>query len=733
MSARVVWRFAPLLALAAVSCLCNSPYPKAEREANIVYTTFADEPRHLDPAQAYGGVAYGLICNILEPPFQYHLLKRPYTLEPLTAVAIPRPERRVVEWEGKKSEATVYTVRIKRGIRYQDHPCFVEANRHLGPRDVRGVRTVWDFERKATRELVARDFALAARRLADPRLTCPIIGTLKQNILGLAEYGEALEAALEAERRRRREAAGPLYNREEDERLNPIRLDYFAYPLPGFKVVDRYTFEVVLKQPYPQILYWMAMPFFAPVPPEALEFYSQRAVLERGIVFDRNPVGTGPYVLAEFDPTNQLVLERNPNFRGERYPDLPEPDPSDKAALAHYGEMKAAGMLEDAGKRMPMVDKVVFRREVEWIPRWTKFLQGYYDTSGISSDVFDQTIRLSSTGDALLSEEMKARGIRLLSAPAPVVSYFAFNMEDPVVGGYEPRKQKLRQAIATAFDTEELIAIFLNGQGRVAHSPIPPGMHGYIGGKEGINPITHRWDAATERAVRRPLSEAKKLLAEAGYPGGYGPDGRRLVLYFDNGWKATNLRPRLKFVIKQFAKLGIRLVSRTTDYNRLGDKVRSGNYQILSWGWLADYPDPENFLFLLYGPNRAKDKSGENCANYANPEFDRLFERMRAMPDGPQRRAVIEKMNALFHRDAPWFGMVHPVFFTLVHEWYKNAWPNPMSRNQMKYHRLDARLRAKRRLEWNQPRWQPVVVFLGVLFALTIPAIRVAVRHLRED
>jgi len=331
-------------------------------------------------------------------------------------------------------------------------------------------------------------------------------------------------------------------------RSTTARSDYFAYPLPGFKVVDRYTFEVVLKQPYPQILYWMAMPFFAPVPPEALEFYSQRAVLERGIVFDRNPVGTGPYVLAEFDPTNQLVLERNPNFRGERYPDLPEPDPSDKAALAHYGEMKAAGMLEDAGKRMPMVDKVVFRREVEWIPRWTKFLQGYYDTSGISSDVFDQTIRLSSTGDALLSEEMKA-----------------------------PRKQKLRQAIATAFDTEELIAIFLNGQGRVAHSPIPPGMHGYIGGKEGINPITHRWDAATERAVRRPLSEAKKLLAEAGYPGGYGPDGRRLVLYFDNGWKATNLRPRLKFVIKQFAKLGIRLVSRTTDYNRLGDKVRSGN------------------------------------------------------------------------------------------------------------------------------------------------------------
>lgn len=733
MTRRAAFRLLPVFPLVLASCLCNSPYPEVEREANVIYTTFADEPRHLDPAEAYGGVAYQLICNILEPPFQYHFLKRPYSLEPLTAVAVPRAEKRTVEWQGRKLEATVYTVHIKRGILYQDHPCFVEANRRLEAEDVRGIRRVGDLARKATREVVARDFACAARRLADPRLTCPIIGTLKQNILGLAEYGEALSEALEAERQRRRAAAGPLYNREEDERLNPIWLDYFAYPLPGVTVVDRYTLEVVLKQPYPQVLYWMAMPFFAPVPPEALEFYSQRVLLERGIVFDRNPVGTGPYVLSEFDPTNQLVLARNPNFRGERYPSLPKPEPTDRAAVAHYQEMKAGGMLEDVGRPLPMVERVVFRREVEWIPRWTKFLQGYYDTSGISSDVFDQSIKLSSRGDALLSEEMKARGIRLLSAPAPVVSYFAFNMEDPVVGGYEPRKRRLRQAVATAFDTEELIAIFLNGEGRVAHSPIPPGMHGYIGGKEGANPVTHRWDAARGCAVRRPLAEAKRLLAEAGYPGGYGADGQRLVLYFDNGWKATGLRPRLKFVIKQFARLGIRLVSRTTDYNRLGDKVRSGSYQILSWGWLADYPDPENFLFLLYGPNRAKAKSGENCANYASPEFDRLFERMRAMPDGPERQRVIKKMNDILHEDAPWFGMVHPVSFTLVHEWYKNAWPNAMSWNQLKYHGLDARVRARRRREWNQPRWQPVAIFLAALLVLSVPAIRVALRHLRED
>ncbi len=713
------------LSIALLLSACNSPYPESDGRANVLYTTFTSEPETLDPGRAYGVFMFEILCQIVEPPLQYHFLKRPYALEPLTATDVPRPETRQVAWQGKTIEATVYTVRIKPGIRYQDHPCFVEGNRHFTESEVRGIWHVTDLKRTATRELVAADFVHAIRRLADPRVQNPILPTLQQNLLGLREYCAAIEQALAAERKRRAAAAGPLYNQEQDERLNPIRLDYAAFPFPGVREVDRHTFEVVLLHPYPQMLYWMAMSFFAPVPPEAIEFYNQRPLLERGITFDRNPVGTGPYVLAELDPTNQIVLERNPNFREERYPDLPP-------SHALYQEMRAGGMLDDAGKRLPQVDRAVFRMEKEWVPRWNKFRQGYYDACGISSDVFDQAVTLTSQGDAVLSDDMHRQGIRLLTAPSASIHYVAFNMDDPVIGGLSEAKQKLRQAISIAYDVEEEVAIFLNGRATVANSLTPPGILGYEEGEAGMNPIVYRWDAARGRPVRRSLDEAKQLLAEAGYPGGFGHDGKPLEIRFVNGWAGAASRPRLDFVTKQFRKLGIRLVAETTDWNRFQEKVRAGNFQMIAWGWIADYPDPENFLFLLYGPNSRTRGGSENNANYASPEFDRLFEQMRHMENTPGRLAIIRKMNHVLQRDAPWIFGYHGIGFTLVHEWFHNAYPHAIASNLLKYRRIDPELRAERRAEWNRPRWTPVLVVLAVLVLLIVPAVWAALRHLRE-
>jgi ABC-type transport system substrate-binding protein len=704
---------------------CNSPYPESDERANVLYTTFTAEPETLDPGRAYGAFMLELLCQIVEPPLQYHCLKRPYELEPLTAAEVPRPETRQVVWQGKVLSATAYTVRLRPGIQYQDHPCFVEANRRLTEDDVRGVWHVSGFRQKATRELVAADFVLAVRRLADPRVQNPILPTLKQNLLGLAEYCEAIEAALAAERKRRAAAAGPLYNQEQDERLDPIRFDYAAVPFPGVREVDRYAFEIVLSHPYPQMLYWLAMPFFAPVPPEAIEYYSQRPLLERGITFDRNPVGTGPYVLAELDPTNQIVLARNPNFRDERYPSLP---PSD----ALYQEMREAGMLDDAGARLPLTDRAVYRMEKEWVPRWNKFRQGYYDACGISSDVFDQAVTLTSQGDAVLSDDMTRQGIRLLTSPSASIHYVAFNMDDPVIGGLGEEKQKLRQAISIAYDVEEEVAIFLNGRANIAHSLTPPGIFGYEEGEAGMNPFVYRWDAGRGRPVRRSLDEAKGLLAEAGYPGGYGPDGKPLELRFVNGWTGAASRPRLDFVTKQFRKLGIRLVSESTDWNRFQEKIRAGNFQVMAWGWLADYPDPENFLFLLYGPNSRKRGGSENNANYASPEFDRLFEQMRHMENTPERLAIIRKMNHVLQRDAPWIFGYHGIGFNLAHEWFRNAYPHAIASNLLKYRRIGPELRATRRAEWNRPLWTPVLIVAAVLVLLVVPAVWAAVRHLKE-
>ncbi|MCD6303391.1 MAG: peptide ABC transporter substrate-binding protein, partial [Planctomycetes bacterium] len=189
----------------------------------------------------------------------------------------------------------------------------------------------------------------------------------------------------------------------------------------------------------------------------------------------------------------------------------------------------------------------------------------------------------------------------------------------------------------------------------------------------------------------------------------------------------------LRFIRKQFAKLNIRLVPEVTDYNRFQDKVLSGNFQFLRWGWVADYPDPENFLFLLYGPNGKVASKGENVSNYRNAEYDRLFEQMENMENSPRRLELIRQMVAVARRDAPWIFGYFPVRYGLYHHWLKNAYPNAMAYNTAKYLRIDVPARSAYRRAHNAPRYWPIAVFLAVLAALAVPAVRSAARHLRQQ
>ena len=152
---------------------------------------------------------------------------------------------------------------------------------------------------------------------------------------------------------------------------------------------------------------------------------------------------------------------------------------------------------------------------------------------------------------------------------------------------------------------------------------------------------------------------------------------------------------------KQFQKLNIQLVVRSTDYNRFQDKIRKGNAQIFEWGWNADYPDPENFLFLLHGPQQKVGNEGENAANYSNPEYNRLFDQMKNMENGPERQKIIDRMVDILRHDAPWLWGYHPKDYGLYHGWYGNVKPNRLSHNNVKYFRIDAGLRDQKRREWN--------------------------------
>lgn len=690
----------------------NTPYPGNDTQANVVYSAFAERPKHLDPARSYSANEAEFTGQIYEPPLQYHFLKRPYELIPLTAESVPHA--RYYDATGRRLPddapsadivESVYEIRIRPGIRYQPHPAFARdtAGRYryhvLRAEDMADKRQIADFPYVGTRELVAADYVYQIKRLADPRNSSPIFGLMSEHIVGLRELGKTLEKALQA---------------------RPGRtLDLDAFALSGAEAVDRYTYRIRIKGKYPQFLYWLAMPFFAPVPWEAEVFYAQPGMSDRNLTLDWQPVGTGPFYLAENDPNRRMVLKRNPHFHGETYP-----------AEGEAGDA-AAGLLVDAGKPLPLIDGAVFTLEKETIPYWNKFLQGYYDSSGISSDSFDQAIQFSAGGDPQLTDSMREKDIRLVTTVATSLWYVGFNMLDPVVGGLAPERQKLRQAISIALDYEEFVSIFLNGRGIPAQGPIPPGIFGHVDGVAGLNPYVYR--AHDGKVVRRSLDDARRLLAEAGYPNGRNArTGEPLVLYFDTMASGPDSKSRLDWIKKQLDGINVQLVVRGTDYNRFQDKMRKGNAQLFEWGWNADYPDPENFFFLLYGPNRKVGKGGENTANYENPEFDRLFERMKDMENGPERQVVIDRMLEIVRRDSPWIFAFYPKAFALRHAWMRNVKPNLMANNTLKYRRVDPALRAERREAWNRPTLWPLALGAAGLVALVAPAALAWRRRERE-
>jgi ABC-type transport system substrate-binding protein len=676
----------------------NSPYPDKNPELDTLYTSFSLRPKHLDPARSYSANEIAITGQIYEPPYQYHYLKRPYQLEPLVAADMPEvnyldENDQPVAEDSDDVAYSVYTIPLKSGVFYQPHPSFARDEtgnflyHDLNNEQLEEIEKLADFEQTDTRELKAQDFVYQIKRLAHPEIHSPILGLMGEHIVGLTDYAQQLREL-----------------RQQDQPF-----DLRDLPLEGVKAIDDYHYQIKVYGKYPQLRFWLAMPFFAPIPWEAEQFYAQPGLIDKNITIDWYPVGTGPFYMTENDPNRRMVLSKNPHFHGEFYPT--EGDPGDAEA----------GLLDDAGKPLPLIDKIVFTLEKENTSYWGKFIQGYYDVSGISSDSFDQAVQVSSAGEFGLSDAMKEKGIQLETAVGTSTFYIGFNMLDPVVGGYSEKAKKLRRAIAIAIDHEEYISIFANGRGIPAQGPVPPGIFGYVDGEAGINPHVYDWQNG--EPVRRPLEDAKQLLAEAGYPKGRDAEtGEPLVLYFDVPASGPDSKAQLDWLRKQFRKLNVQLVIRSTDYNRFQDKMRRGQAQIFQWGWNADYPDPENFLFLLYGPNGKVETGGENAANYENKNFDKLFESMRVMPNNDERLKIIQRMADIAREDGPWVWGFHPKMFTLYHAWNHNIKPNLMANNTLKYRRLDTELRQELQNKWNRPTVWPLLLLLLALLLVILPA-----------
>lgn len=681
----------------------NNPHPPQKEAGMVYYSSFDLPPKHLDPAVSYASIEALFLDQIYEPPLSYHFLKRPYELSPAAAVALPdvsylNKARQPVAEDSEDVAYTRYTIRLKPDLHFQPHPAFARdasgSPLYLFDTAEQAVpyRHLEDFPVTGSRAAVANDFIYQIKRLADAKNKSPMLSFMGRYIVGMKEFTQRLAII------------------ERDAWLN---LD--DYEMEGLQQVDEHSYSILVYGRYPQFVYWLAMSFFTATAPEVDRFYQNPGFKEKNLTLDWHPVGTGPYMMTKNDPNSEIVLEKNPNFHAEYYPTEGSEGDREK------------GFLDDAGKRLPFIDKAIYRLEKSVLPRWTKFLQGYYDRSGENhantTGVFDQAFTVGPDG-LELTEEMASHKLTISEAHVPVVYYYGFNMRDPVVGGYTERARKLRRALSIAYNQEDYSDIFYKGTALPAQGPLPAGIPGHIEGEAGINPYLYDWVDGEPK--RKSIETAKQLLAEAGYPNGRKAEtGEPLKIYLDVQSQAIG-NAQMDWMRRQMQQLGVQIEFRAADFNRTQEKLLTGNAQIFSLGWGADYPDPENFLFLFYSPESPLvcGCDGANNGNYENAEFDELFIRMRSMQPSPEREKLVAKMVDMVRKDALWMSSYHTREFYLNNPWVFNAKQNGMTRSALRYIRLDTELREKLQKQWNKAVIWPVLAGLMLFISMVFPAVR---------
>jgi oligopeptide transport system substrate-binding protein len=469
------------------------------------------------------------------------------------------------------------------------------------------------------REMKASDIIYSIKRLADPKLNAKGWWLLDDRLVGLNEW-------------RTKNSTTETTNYEEE--------------IEGLKKLDEYTLQIKLKKPYPQFLYALAMPYTFIVAREAVEHFGKE--------FLNYPVGTGAFVLPRFEQSSMITYVRNPKFRDKFYPSEGE-----------EGDDKL-GLLADAGKKIPLIDKITVHIVVESQPKWLSFMKAKDDLLEVKDVNIQQTINSKKE----LKDEHKEKGIRLIMKPMLDVTYLAFNHEEPIF-----KNRKLRQAMNLAFDRTTYNRLFHENTAFDAHGPVPPGLGGQT--KEFKNPY-----------VKYDLEQAKKLLAEAGYPGGKG-----LPTIVVQTRSDTISRQQIEFFEKCMEKIGINIDAGTNTWPELVNKVTKKQHQMYTMAWGADYPDAENFLGLLYCPNQAP---GSNGANYCNSDFDAIYKQATIMQDSPERTTLYEKLNEMVALDAPWIFGFHRTDIYLAQAWLKNFKHMEFNHSQFQYLNVD--LEVKRQL-----------------------------------
>jgi ABC-type transport system substrate-binding protein len=591
-------------------------------EGKIVrYDLYGSAVRSIDPATCGDTTSSNFQGNVYEGLYTYHFLKRPAHSSVIPQLAAKMPT--------VSEDQLTYTIPLKQGVLYHRNPCF-------------GLDANGD---PATREMVADDFVLAFKRIADYHINTGLSWAFATRIKGLKDY------------------------RKKTQKYKIGDFSRYDLPVEGVKALDDHTLRITLAEPFPQFKYVLAMHAYAPIPREAVDYWlaseddgdgGRRSIpVEKRRTEFREPkqsVGTGPYYIFDWQRKARFALMRNPDYRPVFYPT--EGEPGDRQA----------GLLDDAGQRVPFIDVLHYDFVAETSSAWKLFLTRQRDSSGISKDVFETVINPRRE----LEDRWKRKGIRLHKYSQPAVYWIVFNMEDPVIGA----SKSLRQALSLSFDVKTYLRVLFNDRGRPAVNILPSTFQGWA--EAGPSPYaTFDLDRAKAK-----LEQAKKELAAAGQL----VDGDIPPLELDFGATGGEMVRRGDFFRQQFAQVGIKLKPVYQDWPKLQEKVHNKQTQMYTMGWHADYPDAENFLQLYYSPNIEK---GTNNSNYSSPAYDRLFEKVRVMPDSPERTALYAGMVNIISEDCPVLLLTEPVSYVLVYDWVKNVKPHPIGYGYTKYRRID--------------------------------------------
>ncbi len=533
-----------------------------------------------------------------------------------------------------------------------------------------GVRFADDdcFPDGRGREVTAEDILYVFKRFSHPSTRAKGWWLLDGRIEGLNAWRDQLSADIEAAR-----AAG--------EAIAPDALWGLEREVSGLEVVDRYTFRFQLSEPYPQFLWTLAMPYTALYPHEAVERY--------GDEFSSHPVGTGPFKVTEYNPVYRAVFTRNDNFRDERVP-----DPA-VAPWEGWQEDEAAGLLVSAGEAVPMLDGIEIRFILEAQPRWLYFRAGYLD---FLNPPKDNTAEAVPHGE--LSETLKARGVRLQPWTELGTVYTCLNTEDPLLSNVD-----VRRAIALSYDHKWTVENLYAGQAIVANSIIPPGVAGYLN----YHPY-HSDDGTAQR------ERAAEHLARAGYPGGIDPaTGRPLRLRFESSGSGVTQRHFSDRFVDEMRRLGVEVDVMVNTFPQMIQKMRNKSFQVAGLSWGFDYPDAQNILQLLYGPNKAP---GPNSSNFDNPAFNALYEQTLTMQDSPERTALYERMSRIVSDEVPWVTRVHRIRQNLQQPWMSGFKYTGVHDQYWRYVDIDLEEREQLVATWNEPVRAPIFAALSLLAGL---------------